>query len=416
MLMGMRDRPPRSFFSALDRRPFVTDGAIVVAFTLFGWASVAFDGGDRGRLSADAALGVMVVALPLLWRRRAPVAALAAFTLAFLVYQIAGLPSTFWYANAWVVAAYSAGAYGRGRWRDPVRIVSSVALIVTLVYGSVVVPAPGIAAGGTFGNLLVLVANAAIVVWVWPFGDAIRQRREREDDLMERTRQLERERELGAQRAVLAERVRIARELHDVLAHHVSLMGVQAGAARRVLSSRPDQVEPALRSIEAASREAVRELHRLLGFLRRDAEERSLAPQPSLDQIEALLEHMREAGLPVTLLVEGTERPLPAAVDLSAYRIIQEALTNTLRHAGATSASVRLRYGEQSLRLMVSDDGHGPIAAAHRPGSPHNGLLGMRERTALLGGRLTAGPGGGGGGGGGGFVVDATLPFDRVPS
>ena len=408
----MRDRPLRPLFAAFDRHPTVTDGAIAIVFTLFGWASVALAVDEDGdRLSVAAVIGVIVVALPLVWRRRAPVATLATFTVAFLLYQFAGLPNTFWYANAWVVAAYSAGAYGRGRWRDPVRIVSSLVLIGSLLYGLVIVPAPGIATAGTLGNLLALVANAAFVVWVWPFGDAIRDRREREEDLMERTLQLERERELGAQRAVLAERVRIARELHDVLAHHVSLMGVQAGAARRVLASRPEQVEPALLSIEAASREAVVELHRLLGFLRRDADERSLAPQPSLGQIETLLDHTREAGLTVTLLVEGTERPLPAAVDLSAYRIVQEALTNTLRHAGATSADVRLLYGERSLRLMVSDDGHGGMSAKNGPESGHNGLLGMRERTALLGGRLLAGPGGDGG-----FVVDATLPFDRVPS
>ncbi len=412
MLIPMRDRPLRSLFAALDRHPLTMDGAIAVVFTLFGWASVAFAVEEgRERLSAASLLGVIMVAVPLVWRRRAPVAALATFTLAILVYQLAGLPNTFWYANAWVVAAYSAGAYGRGRWRDPVRVVSSLVLIVSLIYGLVIVPAPGIAAAGTLGNLLALVANAAFVLWVWPFGDAIRLRREREDDLMERTRQLERERELGAQRAVLGERVRIARELHDVLAHHVSLMGVQAGAARRVLSSRPDQVEPALLSIEAASREAVIELHRLLGFLRRDAEERSLAPQPSLSGISSLIDHMRAAGLPVTLLVEGSERPLPAAVDLSAYRIVQEALTNTLRHAGATSAEVRLMYGERSLHLRVSDDGHGAMTDTVEPESGRNGLLGMRERTALLGGRLVAGPGAEGG-----FVVNATLPFDRVPS
>ena len=389
----------------------MTDGTIAVVFMLFGWASAAFASDDGDRLSTAAVLGVIVVALPLLWRRRAPVATLAVFTLAFLVYQIAELPNTLWYANAWVVAAYTAGAYGQGRWRDPVRIVSSVALMGSLVHSLVVVPAPGVAPTGTLENLLTLVANAAFVVWVWPFGDAIRERREREKDLVERTRQLERERELGAQRAVLAERVRIARELHDVLAHHVSLMGVQAGAARRVLASRPDQVEPALRSIEEASREAVGELHRLLGFLRRDADDRSLAPQPTLGQIEGLLDNTRAAGLPVTLLVEGKERPLPAAVDLSAYRIVQEALTNTLRHAGAASADIRLVYGERSLRLTVSDDGHGGMSETIGPESGRNGLLGMRERTALLGGQLSAGPGNDGG-----FVIDATLPFDRVPS
>ena len=210
---------------------------------------------------------------------------------------------------------------------------------------------------------------------------------------------------------MLDERIRIARELHDVVAHHVSLMGIQAGAARRVLTTRPRQAEQTLTTIEATSREAVRELHRLLGFLRHEQEEHPLAPQPGLRHLDALLTQVREAGLPVTLAVEGHERPVPPAVDLSAYRITQEALSNTLRHAGPTAASVTLRYRERVLEVEVADEGRKAAANGHGTGPGGHGILGMRERAGLLGGRLRAEsrPGGG-------FIVEASLPFDGEPA
>ena len=196
---------------------------------------------------------------------------------------------------------------------------------------------------------LITVSRALVNAWWW-FSDAVRVRREQEDQLAETVVQLELDRQENARRAVFDERVRIARELHDVVAHHVSVMGVQAGAARRVLQKHPEKAEEALSNIEAASREAVQEMHRLLGFLRQEPEDTPLAPQPGMSQLPTLVDQMRDAGLPVDVEIAGSERALPPTVDLSAYRIVQEALTNTLRHAGPARATVKVNYCRQRHR------------------------------------------------------------------
>jgi signal transduction histidine kinase len=197
--------------------------------------------------------------------------------------------------------------------------------------------------------------------------------------------------------------VRIARELHDVVAHHVSVMGVQAGAARVVMARDPAKATEALSSIESSSREAVVELHRLLCFLRQEGDSDELGPQPGLAQIEGLATTMSDSSLTVDVGVEGDERPLPPTVDISAYRIVQEALTNALKHSGASRADVRLRYRKNEIEVEVVDDGRGASRGAARNGGL--GLIGMRERAALHGGILTAetAPEGG-------FAVRATLP------
>jgi signal transduction histidine kinase len=220
-------------------------------------------------------------------------------------------------------------------------------------------------------------------------------------ELLERTVELERERKAGARRAVFEERVRIARELHDVVAHHVSTMGVQAGAARLLIDHDRNRVLGALGAIEGSSREAVTELHRLLGFLRQAGDPDELAPQPGLSQLPRLASSLGEAQLQVAIHVEGVERRLPATIDASAYRILQEALTNTLKHAAASRADVHLRYRARELELEVVDDGRGS-AGARGAGL---GLIGMRERAALHGGEVAAAPATGGG-----FLVRARLP------
>jgi signal transduction histidine kinase len=209
-----------------------------------------------------------------------------------------------------------------------------------------------------------------------------------------------------ARRAVLAERVRIARELHDVVAHHVSVIGVQAGAARRVLASQPDSAAELLGSIEASSRDTVAELQSLLGLLRQEGDDESTEPRPRLDGLRALAEQMAEAGLDVRVDLDGVADPesLPAGVELSAYRIVQEALTNALRHGGpGAKAEVAIRRRPSSLELMVVDDGRGPPAGTAGTG---HGLLGMQERAALHGGELRAGRRDGGG-----FEVRAWFPL-----
>ena len=339
----MTTRPPGSPSAFFDRYPDRTDAVIAVLFTALAslWLWLEWPPERFPDAPWVAGLG-LVQCLPLAWRRRYPAEVLLAVTGGTILYGLAGGANTPWTANAWLLAAYTLGVYGEDRWRDRVRALGTLAFVgyvaYEVVWGLLSSESSEPAGKVLLFQIFTLLGNVGFVVWVWWFGDATRVRRQREAQLAERTRQLDLERELNAQRAVLDERVRIARELHDVVAHHVSLMGVQAGAARRVLHRQPDKAEPVLATIEQSGREAVRELQRLLGFLRRE-EEDGLAPQPSLRHLQSVLDQMRDAGLPVTLTVNGDERPLPPAVDLSAYRIVQEALTNTLRHAGPATAS-----------------------------------------------------------------------------
>jgi signal transduction histidine kinase len=220
-------------------------------------------------------------------------------------------------------------------------------------------------------------------------------------DRERRLRLAERERDVAAREAIVAERARIARELHDAIAHNVSMMVVQAGAERRVLDPGQESTREVLESVEETGRGALREMRRLVGMLRSD-EDDPLTPQPGLADVPGLVAQVREAGLPVDLEVEGDPRELPVGLELSAYRIVQEALTNALKHAGDAHATVRVRYLQDSLELEVVDDGPGAVSPAAGGG---HGLVGMRERVALYGGRFEAArrPNGG-------FTVRAMLP------
>lgn len=234
----------------------------------------------------------------------------------------------------------------------------------------------------------------AVVFAAWALGEAVRNRRVA---ILE-----------GARRAVTEEQARIARELHDVIAHSVSVIVVQAGAADHVFDSRPDEARAALRSIESAARQAQGELSRLLGGVRPGAMADSAHPQPGLDSLDRLASPLRAAGLQIDVRREGSVRALPAGVELSAYRIVQEALTNTLRHARASRAQVSLRYAGEMLELDVVDDGRGG-GSTHREGGGY-GIVGMRERATMLGGTLQAGPLEEGG-----YHVQARLPFEARP-
>jgi signal transduction histidine kinase len=212
----------------------------------------------------------------------------------------------------------------------------------------------------------------------------------------------ERERGVAAREAVVEERARIARELHDVIAHHVSMIVLQAGAERRVLGDANASTREVLETVERSGRSALTETRRLLGMLRGDASD-PLTPQPGLDDVPMLVGQLRDAGLPVELSIDGERRELPVGIELSAYRIVQEALTNALKHAGDARATVHVRYGSDSLELEIVDDGQGGSKRASGGG---HGLVGMRERVALYGGRFDArrGPGGG-------FAVRVVLPI-----
>jgi signal transduction histidine kinase len=239
-----------------------------------------------------------------------------------------------------------------------------------------------------------------LVVWIvgLALGHQLRQKREAE----ERAQRAEREREERARSAVTEERQRIARELHDVVAHSISVMTVQAGGVRRLLHADQTREREALETIEETGRQALAEMRRMLGILRQPTDEPALAPQPSIATLEALVDQVREAGLPVEYRIEGEPVPLPPGVELSAYRIVQEALTNALKYAGPARAEVSVSYGRDALELEITNDGR---VDGDAQGSGH-GLIGMRERVAVFGGTLEAGPREGADG----FIVKARLP------
>ncbi|MGW7520055.1 sensor histidine kinase [Streptomyces sp. NPDC054796] len=251
----------------------------------------------------------------------------------------------------------------------------------------------------------------------WVLGDSIRTRRAYYAQLEERATRLEKEREAHAKIAAAAERARIARELHDVVAHNVSVMVVQADGAAYVLDTAPEQTKQALETISGTGRQALAEMRRLLGVLRsgegstRGARDRSeYVPQPGMEQLAELVDQVRGAGLMVDFTIEGTPRPLPSSVELTAYRIVQEALTNSRKHGGPdVGASVRLRYGDDELSLLAEDDGRGAQRELYEDGGADglgHGLIGMRERVGMVGGSLEAGPRPGGG-----FRINAVLPL-----
>jgi signal transduction histidine kinase len=235
----------------------------------------------------------------------------------------------------------------------------------------------------------------------WLLGFALRERGQQAEVAEERAAEAERERESVARLAVAEERARIARELHDVVAHAMSVMVLQVGAVRHRLPGELEQDRDALRDVERAGRTALIEMRRLLGAMRSDDDDLELAPQAGLGSLEPLLDEVRRAGLAVDLHVEGEPYTLPAALDLSAYRIVQEGLTNALKHARADRAEVTVRYAPGEVRIEVHDDGRGPAST----GALGHGLVGIRERVTIFGGEMTAGSANGGG-----FTLSTRLP------
>jgi signal transduction histidine kinase len=268
---------------------------------------------------------------------------------------------------------------------------SRVRLVVAGLAIALIAAAVGLLLLGEFSISRNLIPAGATSLVAWVIGDYMRSRRQFFHELVERHRH---EREQAAEE----ERLRIARELHDVVAHNVSVMAIQAGAARVSGSSNPETLE----TIERSARDTLAELNKLLGVLRKSPGAPQLAPQPTLDDVDALLKPARDAGLDATLRVTGERRTLSGAVDLSAYRIVQEAITNVLKHAGASRVEVAIDYGTNALTLSVTDNGSGPPGTGASNG---HGLVGMRERVELFGGALSTGSSSLGG-----FTVRATLP------
>jgi signal transduction histidine kinase len=337
---------------------------------------------------------VLLHTLPLVARRRFPGAVLALCVASGLAFAALFMPP-FFLGPALLVAVYSVAAYG-SRW------VSLAGLVVAELGLAAVWLTPAMLDRSTFLLYMGIIAVA------WVLGHFVGDRQVYAAQLEERTAELERAREELARRAVVEERLRLARELHDVVAHAMSVIAVQSGVGAHVAASRPEEVGKALSAIEATSRAALTELRRLLGVLRQDSDpQASLTPVPGLANLDSLLTEVGKAGLAVRVRVKGTPLQLPAGVDLSAYRIVQEALTNVVKHAGPAHAQVTIGYRDQDVTVEIVDDGRGavPPASDGRAGTGH-GLTGMRERVAAFNGELQVGPRPGGG-----FRVVARLPL-----
>ncbi|MGW7093383.1 sensor histidine kinase [Streptomyces sp. NPDC054874] len=338
-------------------------------------------------------------------RRRYPLAVLCVVTAATLATPQSVLRLTFY---AFVIAVYSAAVY------SPYRVAALAALPVSVVLvstsGNSVTPI----VPNQYTGLLILVPMAVAAI-------GLRNWKLRTDEGRTRLSALEREQAEALRRAVEHERARIARELHDVVTHNVSVMIIQAGAARKIMESSPEQAAEALLAVEAGGRAAMTELRHVMGLLTMADESAGtdgdgggadltgtaaeLAPQPGLDQLEALIGRVRDTGLPVGLTVIGPPSPLPPGLELAAYRVVQEALTNTVKHASGATADVTVEYGPQRLRVEVTDTGGRPGASA--PTGNGRGLIGLRERLAVHDGVLTTGRRLTGG-----FRVEALIPLE----
>ncbi|MET8897929.1 sensor histidine kinase [Streptomyces albogriseolus] len=392
-------------YDFLRRHPTWVDGfwaVILFGLSVLGGATVEESRGTE--LPALTVPVVLLLSLVVALRRRMPERMLVlalVVGLAQLVLDVSTAPADF----ALLVIVYTVAAVG-ARWASRLALTAGLcaAPLAQLRW-----PSPH---AGTAENVALSVILAVPFALAWVLGDSIRTRRAYFAQLEERAARLEKEREAQAKVAVAAERARIARELHDVVAHNVSVMVVQADGAAYVLDAAPDQAKKALETISTTGRQALAEMRRLLGVLRTGEHQEAgeYVPQPGLQQIEDLVEQCRESGLPVDFKVEGTSRELPRGVELTAYRIVQEALTNTRKHGGPNAgASVRLVYFDDGLGLLVEDDGKGAPHELYEEGGfdgQGHGLIGMRERVGMVGGTLDAGPRPGGG-----FRISALLPL-----
>ena len=389
----------RSPVDGLRRHPAAADALLAGLLTAVAFVTLAVrpDSDLAWRdLDVFAVLLTAGALVPLAWRRRHPAPVFVVTLVCALTF--AAVP----YGNGAESFGVLIGLYTLAAHCPPRR--SLLGLLAALIAVAIVM----LRYPGDVGPAE-LVGNAVVFVTAWALGNNLRTRRAYTAELEERAAGLERERAAQTLVAVTTERRRIARELHDVVAHNVSVMVVQAGAARRMVDRDPAAACAAIEAVEATGRAAMTEMRRLVDVLREDNEPSGeLVPQPGVDQVPVLIEAIRGAGLPVELVVEGEPRSLPPGLDLSAYRIVQEALTNTLKHAGRATARVLLRYGDEGLDVYVDDNGRGPSLAADASEHAGHGLLGMRERIALFGGQLAAGPRRGGG-----YQVVARLPFER---
>jgi signal transduction histidine kinase len=400
---GMRRLAPAVVWSRLVAlRPPQADVLLAAGLLVVGqietWTTSSFEP------KLPLAVLAVLVTVPLAWRRRAPLGALLAMAVPGFVLS-SGWPelNPLYSFLAVLVAAFSVGAYA-----EPRRAAVGCALVIlTFWVGALEDNArhPGRRGLSDVAFVTVVFGGA------WLLGRALRGRGQHAAELEQRAARLQAEQQAQARAAVTAERARIARELHDVIAHSVSVMVIQAGAAEQLLEQTPERARAPLAAVQDTGRQTIVELRRLLGILREDDQELSLTPQPGLAGLDVLLAETRQAGLPVQLRVEGQPWPLPPGVDLAAYRIVQEALTNTLRHAGPVHAEVVVRYQDHAVELEILDDGPGPGSPPSAGGGSGHGLVGMRERVALYGGTIHAGPRASAGTG---YAVRVRLPADAA--
>ena len=389
-----------AIYAWLRRHPRFVDGLLALVLAGLGGGSIAHRPAVMGPLT-------LLLVVPVVFRRRAPVAAfavaVAAGAVQVLLTQVGPSASDL----AIVVLLYTLAAYRPRR-------ESVVGLLICLLGGAIAAAAFRPVQAPMVERLFigaVTFGGTALIAWV--FGDSMRYRRAYYVALEERAARLEAERDAQAKISAAAERARIARELHDVIAHNVSVMVVQADGASYALRTDPERARQALAAISGTGRQALAEMRRLLGVLRAGDSGADLAPQPGLDQVRELLDQARAAGLSVSLTMEGTPRPLSEGAELAAYRVVQESLTNTRKHGGLlAAAAVTLRYEPDGLMVQVTDDGRGDPAPGGGSGQGHGlGLTGMRERIEMYGGTVRAGPLPSGG-----YQVEARLPAAELGS
>ena len=388
------ERSPRGVLALAREHPVATDRvltAVLTAVSLAGLWLVSWSKTAHYRApDAGGVLLTLAIVVPLLWRRQRPGLVLVISGTALLGYDAAGYPSGLaWLACYWAVYSYAVHRRRRNAYWP-------LAIWVAEIVAHLALPARG---SNTAQTALIFLGVTAVV---WIRGDAVRS------GLVE----AERQRELRARQAVADERTRIARELHDVVSQALGVIVMQAGGAGSVPVLEEPAAKAVLATIEQTGRQAFAEMRRLVGVLRDDDEAAALAPQPTVGEIPALLARLASAGLDVDLEMEGTRRQAPAGVELSAYRIVQEALTNTLKHSGAGHATVRLSWSQDHLEVEVSDDGPAAgvtVPPSVRADSGGKGLVGMRERVMLFGGELDAGPRTNGG-----YRVAARLPLEGL--
>ena len=382
------------------QRSTVADAALALLLFAIGlWELLGEPIADdvvQGPLALNLA-AVALITLSLAIRRRAPLAVsatvFAAIALRALVAEpLESLPSFL----AALVAAYSVAAYSTMR---PALL--GLALAVGMIEIAAVRGSGGDASPDPVAAPIFLAA-------VWAVGRVASSRHAGARAIERRAAELNRRREEETRAAVATERRRIARELHDSVSHSLAMIAMQSGGAQGILRRQPERAEESLRSIERAAREGLTEMRRMLGLMGENGTETELSPQPEIARVETLIERARQAGLEVSFESEGEPRPVAPAVDLSAYRIVQEALTNAAKHAGRCRAAVALRWRQRTLELEVTNDGAPP--ASHDEHSSGRGMIGMRERAAVVGGELEAGPSENGG-----FRVRARLPLEPAP-